>query len=115
MTLTLVDLDHAIAAAVQGEIHEDARTDGATPRRDAETDSELVANNTLALLQRIAGTSLEDLDRLICEVQTLRDILQEQGERVQRELAEYTHLSQLAMASTKVIAESLVQWKKVGN
>ena len=48
---------------------------------------------------------------LIAELQTLRALLQEEGARVQRNLAEYAHLSQSAMQSTKIIAESLAQWR----
>jgi hypothetical protein len=40
--------------------------------------------------------------------------LHDEGARVQRELAEYAHLSQSAMQSTKIIAESLAQWKRGG-
>jgi hypothetical protein len=32
---------------------------------------------------------------------------------VQREITEYAHLSQSAMQSTKIIAESLSHWKKI--
>jgi hypothetical protein len=34
---------------------------------------------------------------------------------IQRELADYAHLSQSAMQSTRIIAESLAQWKQVGD
>jgi hypothetical protein len=109
------DFDQAVEAAVEGEIREFVRRDGANLRRAPETDSEMVANNITTLLQRVAGTSVQEIDRLIAELQTLRALLQEEGARVQRELAEYAHLSQSAMQSTKIIAESLAQWKKVGD
>src|SRR2546421_2657392 len=44
----------------------------------------------------------------ICNV---RDFLQTEGERVQREIASYAQLSQVAMTSVKIIAESMSQWK----
>ena len=109
------DFDQAVEAAVEGEIREFVRRDGANLRRAPETDSEMVANNITTLLQRVAGTSVQEIDRLIAELQTLRALLQEEGARVQRELAEYAHLSQSAMQSTKIIAESLAQWKKAGD
>ena len=109
------DFDQAVEAAVEGEIREFVRRDGANLRRAPETDSEMVANNITTLLQRVAGTSVQEIDRLIAELQTLRALLQEGGARVQRELAEYAHLSQSAMQSTKIIAESLAQWKKIGD
>jgi hypothetical protein len=44
----------------------------------------------------------------------LRDVLQNEGARVQREITQYAHLSQSAMQSTRVIAESLQSWKAEG-
>ena len=79
------------------------------------TDSELLANSIEALVQRVAGTSVQEIDGLIAELQALRALLEEEAARVQRNLAEYAHLSQSAMQSTKIIAESLAQWKQVGD
>jgi hypothetical protein len=109
------DLEQALEAALEGEIREFNRRDGASLRRAPETDGELAANSIVTLLQRVAGTSVQDIDRLISELQTLREILREQGARVQRNLAEYAHLSQSAMQSTKMIAESLLQRKEIGD
>jgi hypothetical protein len=106
-----IDLDSAREAEVEGEIREFVRRDGSSLRRAPETDSEVVANNISSLLQRVAGTSVQEIDRLISELQSLREILQNEGARVQREITEYAHLSQSAMASTKIIAESLGHWK----
>jgi hypothetical protein len=104
-----VDLDQALEAALEAEIRESVRCDGASLRRTPETDSELVAINTVTLFQRVAGTSVQEIDSLIAELQTLRGLLQDRGARVQRNLAEYAHLSQSAIESTKIIADSLVQ------
>jgi hypothetical protein len=106
-----VDFDTETETEVEGEIREFVRRDGASLRRAPESDSELVANNISSLLQRVAGTSVQEIDRLIAELQTLRDLLQNEGQRVQREITEYAHLSQSAMQSTRVIAESLANWK----
>ena len=108
------NFDQAIEAAVEGEIREFVQRDSTSLRRAPETDSELVANNIVSLLQRVAGTSVKDINGLIAELETLRALLQEEGARVQREVAEYAHLSQSAMQSTKIIADSLAQWKMVG-
>jgi cation transport regulator ChaC len=99
---------------MEGEIRDFVRRDVATSlRRQPESDSEVVANNIGALLQRVAGTSVQEIEKLISELQTLRDMLQTEAARVQREIVEYATLSQAAMQSTKIIAESLTQWKKV--
>ena len=81
--------------------------------RQPESDSEMVAGNINSLLQRVAGTSVQEIDKLIGELQTLREMLANEGARVQREIVEYATLSQAAMQSTKIIAESLGHWKKV--
>ena len=84
-------------------------------RGNAMTDSELLANSIEALVQRVAGTSVQEIDGLIAELQALRALLEEEAARVQRNLAEYAHLSQSAMQSTRIIAESLTQSKQVGD
>jgi hypothetical protein len=100
-------------AQVEGEIREFVRRDVATLRRNPENDSEMVASNIGSLLQRVAGTSVREIDKLIVELQTLRDMLQNEGARVQREIVEFASLSQGAMQSTRIITESLNQWRKV--
>jgi hypothetical protein len=102
-----------VESAVEGEIREFVRRDVATLRRQPESDSEMVASNIGSLLQRVAGTSVQEIDKLIGELQTLREMLATEGARVQREIVEYATLSQAAMQSTKIIAESLTHWKKV--
>ena len=98
---------------VEGEIREFVRRDVATLRRQPESDGEMVANNISTLLQRVAGTSVKEIDKLILELQTLREMLQNEGARVQREIVEFATLSQAAMQSTKIIAESITHWKRI--
>ena len=93
---------------MDGEIREFVRRDVATSfRRQAESESEMVASNINAVLQRATGTSVQEIENVITELQTLRDTLQSEAARVQREIVEYTTLSQGALQSTKIIAESL--------
>jgi hypothetical protein len=108
------ELEKSAETEVEGEIREFVRRDVATLRRQQpEADSEMVASNISSLLQRVAGTSVQEIDKLISELQTLREMLHSEGARVQREIVEYATLSQAAMQSTKIIAESLTHWKKV--
>lgn len=109
-----VEQEQTVETEMEGEIREFVRRDVATGlRRQPESDGEMVATNINALLQRVAGTSVSEIDRLISELQTLRDMLHSEAARVQREIVEYATLSQAALQSTKIIAESLTQWKKV--
>ena len=107
------DVDTTAETEVEGEIREFVRRDVATLRRQPESDSEMVASNISSLLQRVSGTSVQEIDKLIGEPQTLREMLATEGARVQREIVEYATLSQAAMQSTKIIAESLGHWKKI--
>jgi len=86
------EIETSAETEVEGEIREFVRRDVVGVRRQPESDSELVANNINQLLQRVAGTSVQEIDKLITELQTL---------------------SQAALQSTKIIAESLTHWKKV--
>jgi hypothetical protein len=60
----------------------------------------------------IAGaTSIADIDKLMGELQTARNYLQSEGERVRRMTARDAHLAETASASVKIIAESLGTWR----
>ena len=99
---------------VKGEIREVERREVVTnPGRQPENDSELVASNINSLLQRVTATSLQEIDSLITELESSRDMLQSEAARVQREIVQYSTLSQAALQSTKIITESLTQLKKV--
>jgi hypothetical protein len=112
-TRETADIGETMAAEVEGEIREFVRRDAATLRRPPDGDGQMVAGNISSLLQRVSGSSVQEIDRLIADLQTLRDRLELEGERVRRDIVEYATLSQAAMQSTRIIAESLTQWKKV--
>jgi len=105
------DLDESTESAVEAEIREFVRRDVAAPRQSPEDDSEVVANGISTLLQRVAGSSVAEIDRLRSELHNLRELLRSEGARVQREITEYARLSESTMQSTKIISESLVKWK----
>ena len=94
----------------EGELRDLVRQE-ANPQRTARSEADFGANSINSVIARVAGTSMQDIDNLIHELQTVREILRSEGERVQREIAGYAHLSQAARKSTKVIADSVVQWK----
>ncbi len=84
-------------------------------RRDvAPGEREIGAPGVNALLRQIAGSTFNEIDRLIDELQGLRYLLQSEGERVQREIVKYAQLSQAVMKSTKVIAEGMSQLQSSG-
>jgi hypothetical protein len=80
-----------------------------------ETSSEATVNNVNSLIQRVAGTSLSEIENLISELESLRDLLHAEGQRVQREISGYAQLSQAAMKSTRMIADNVAQWKRAAD
>jgi hypothetical protein len=115
----LNDVDQAAATAFEGEIREFVRRDVAFLRRqrsDVEQPApEPVANNLNVLIRRVSGASMEEIDRVILELQGVRDMLRNEGERVSQEIAGYASLSHAAMTAMKVIGDSLTQWKNAPN
>ena len=109
----LGEIDQAAANAFEGEIREFVRRDVAFVRRqrEAEPAADPVADNLNALIRRVSGASMEEIDRVILELQGVRDMLRNEGERVSREIAGYASLSHAAMTAMKVIGDSLKQWK----
>src|ERR1700755_2596538 len=115
-----VDNDLVAASEVEAGIRDFVRNDIAYLRRtptanptDAlEPSAEATANNVNSLIQRVAGTSLSEIENLISELEALRDLLHAEGQRVQREISGYAHLSQAAMKSTRMVSDSVSQWKR---
>jgi hypothetical protein len=107
--------EQAAVTAFEGEIREFVRRDVAHLRRqrnDAEqTASEPGLDNLSVLIRRVSGASIEEIDRVILELQGVREMLRNEGERVGREIAGYASLSHAAMTAMKVIGDSLTQWK----
>jgi len=84
----------------------------AKPEIKLEPTQEATVNNVNSLIQRVAGTSLAEIENLIAELEALRDLLHAEGQRVQREISGYAQLSQAAMKSTRMIADNVTQWKR---
>lgn len=108
----LGDVDQAVSA-FEGEIREFVRRDVGAQRkpRDIGPGAEAGADNMNTLIQRVSGASMDEIDRVIGELQGVRNMLRSEGERVSREIAGYASLSHAAMTAMKVISESLTQWK----
>jgi hypothetical protein len=57
------------------------------------------------------ATSIADIGKLMGELQTARDYLQSEGERVRQMMARYAHLAETASASVKIMADSIGRWR----
>jgi hypothetical protein len=108
-----VEHDQPAETEVEAEIREFVRRGVVTNReRQPENESEMVASSINSVLQRATTTSVQEIDKLITELQTLSDTLHSECARVQREIVQYSTLTRAALESTKIIAESLTQFKK---
>jgi hypothetical protein len=65
-----------------------------------------------ALIDKVSGTSIAEIEKLISDLETVRNYLKTEGDRIQQEMARYAHLSDTASASVKIIAERLGQWRE---
>ena len=118
-----VESDLAAVTEVEAGIRDFVRNDIAYLRRPpiaAETapldpSAEATVNNVNSLIQRVAGTSLAEIEKLISELESLRDLLHAEGQRVQREISGYAQLSQAAMKSTRMISDNVTQWKRAAD
>ena len=126
-----VDSNLAAVSEVEAGIRDFVRNDIAYLRRPSvtspetapttaaalplEPNTEATVNNVNSLIQRVAGTSLAEIEKLISELESLRDLLHAEGQRVQREISGYAQLSQAAMKSTRMIADNVTQWKRAAD
>ena len=106
------DGDKPTEVEIEGNIRELVRRD-ATALRQGGGDNEVAANSLSSLLRRVSGNSAREIDNLINELKTLRDKLQTDGTRVERDIIEYAALSQSVSQLTKIIADGVTQVKKV--
>ena len=101
------EIEKSLEIEVRENIHELARGSSAVFRPGEASDAETSTDNLAALLRRVAEASTRDLDGLIGDLQALRRKLNIDGNRIQRDIAEYTELSQQVMQLTNIISESV--------
>jgi len=101
------ELEKSLEVEIAGNIHELARGSSAVFRQNEGGEAETSTENLSGLLRRVAEASTREVDSLIGDLQALRRKLNTDGNRIQRELAEYTELSQQVMQLTNIISESV--------
>ena len=95
----------------EGSVQEFPRRDTVYRPRPAEPPTENIAGHANSIMQRVAVSSVTEIENLIGELERLRDFVRQEGVRLQREIEGYARLSEEATKSTKIIAESVAQWK----
>jgi hypothetical protein len=112
--LESAELEKALEVDIGANIHELARGSGAVFRQGEASDAEISTDNLAGLLRRVAEASTREVDSLIGDLQALRRKLSTDGNRIQREIAEYTELSQQVMQLTNIISESVKKLPATG-
>jgi hypothetical protein len=70
-------------------------------------DDQMSTENLSTLLGKVSDTSTGKIDNLMGDFEGLRRKLQNDRERIQREIEEYNALSQQVMQLTKIISEGV--------
>jgi methyl-accepting chemotaxis protein len=70
-------------------------------------DDQMPTENLSELLGRVSENSTSQIDDLVGDFGRLREKLRTDGDRIQREIEEYSRLSQQVMQLTKTISESV--------
>jgi hypothetical protein len=76
----------------------------------AETDKEVAL-----LIQKVGASSIAEIERVLAELEQAKNHLQAEGERIEREVARYTNLTQLTSVTTKIIFDAVSQLHRPGN
>jgi hypothetical protein len=89
--------------------------DASPPTVPSDPAPETGSDNVSSLIQNLGAPSIDELEKIIGELQQARTYLQSESERIERETVGYTELSQTAMESVRIIAETVGEWRKAGH
>ena len=112
-TMTSMSLISVKDKPSERELEGNIRTavwDGAAARKAVEGEDDQMSPGHLAVsVRELSRVSIEEVDRLISELQTLRRTLKTTGERIERDIAEYATLSSQASQITKIVIDGVKQ------
>jgi hypothetical protein len=90
---------------LEGNIRKPARASASVWQAETEES----AGNLGTLMREVSKVSMDEIDHLIIELQTLRRKLQTDGERIERDITEYATLSAQATQLTKIVFDGVKQ------
>jgi hypothetical protein len=85
---------------IEGSMRDLVRRESGTIRRTDDS-SEQSTNNLSTLLRQVSVDSTREIDRLIDDLKNLREKLEDDGNRVQREIVGYVSLNQSVIQPDK--------------
>jgi hypothetical protein len=97
------------AEPITGSLEKEIDRLGLKPQSDAVED---VNKSIGELIDKVSATSIAEVEKVISDLGAVRNWLKTEGDRIQQEMARYTHLTDTASASAKIIVESLGLWRK---
>jgi hypothetical protein len=71
------------------------------------------ASDVSALLERMSGPSLAEMEKAIQELQKARNFLRNQKERLRLEIVEHLRLTKAAMGSARAVTENITKFGTV--
>ena len=92
------------------ELHQDPASPDAAPDPKL-SPAENVWVDAESILERVASMSLNKIDSLIGELEQLRDLVNEEGLHIQRDIDGYARLSDEVTGSIKILLESVSRLK----
>jgi hypothetical protein len=64
-----------------------------------------------AVIRRVGGPAMQQIDQIIRELESVRDMMRKEGERVSREVAGYASLGHEGVTAMQVLADSIKEWR----
>ncbi len=104
------EIETDIRTFVRQESSRQGDRESARPQADRAGDA--AATSIPELIQRVAGSSVTEIDRLIAELTQLRDHLQKEGKRVETEIAAFAQTGHAAASSIREISQTLGRFKR---
>jgi hypothetical protein len=96
------DVEEDITAVVRGEA---ASGQPSQP----ELRGEMIATEVNSFIERVSVTSAKEIAKQIAELHSLRDLLQNEGQRVQDEVGGYLRFNEGTVKATRMISEAIPQ------
>jgi len=104
--MATTDIAKPLGSGAVGESTDELPRDDALSRQEG-SDLEISANDLSTVLRRALDTPTREIDNLIAEFETLRQRLQSDASRIERDIVEYAELSRHVMQLTTIISETV--------
>lgn len=96
-----------VAEGVEAEVRDLVRELNQGDAAPVETSSDIA-------LLKMSANAIAEIDKLMDELQSARNYLHAEGERVRRMTSRYEHLTKTALASVRIISERMNEWRAGG-